>query len=103
MRFWMKLQIKITQKHIKKGKAGSCLKCPIALAVSEKINKWWPLQRYHVRVYTESVVILNLWKKDGTEGYNQVAMLPQIAETFIKDFDYKRLPLKPFEFELDFM
>ena len=98
----MKLQIKVTEKHIRNGKPCSTLNCPIALAVLQELNKWWnPFKRFSVMVNFVEVIILNRLSKTSPI----IAKLPEAAVNFIGEFDFKtqRQGFYPFEFELDFM
>jgi len=40
------ITVTVTQEHISNGKAGNPYRCPVALAIREKIGKW-----HSVRVY----------------------------------------------------
>lgn len=76
------MRIKVTQKHIKKGKVASCGECPVALAIKER------LQSNDVAVFISSVNINVL-----------PYILTQKAARFVKDFD-KGKRVRPFSFNL---
>lgn len=79
------ITINVTKRDIKNGKAGagSCSKCPIALAV-KRINKNWCVGAATIFSRRNS-----LW----------VALLPRSARTFIDRFD-SRERVRPFSFKL---
>ncbi len=76
------MKIKVTENHIKNGKQHDIIYCPVALALCEVNNK--------VVVSFEAFWI-------GNARY----VLPDIVKSFILDFDFDRLEVKPFEFEID--
>ena len=82
------MKIIVTRKHIKKGRMGSCSKCPVALALYEKIHK------------IVAVDTIDIMYK-GNQGQWYTADTPDDVAAFIEDFD-STYPVKPFTFEVDF-
>lgn len=74
------MEVKVTQEHIDKGKQGSSIKCPIAIALEEM---------GHIACVSRLSVLV----------MNRNFYLPFIASEFVKDFDAGR-PVKPFSFVL---
>lgn len=85
------MKVKVTRKHISKGRKGDSESCPIALALRDKFN----LSRGLVNVYESSVVIDN---EDDIEGDEEYYFIRR-GQRFIQRFD-KGLPVKPCTVEL---
>lgn len=77
------MKIEITVDDIALGQRLSCLKCPIALAMKRKTNKFLAVLNTAVRI----------------EGSSY--LLPTVAQQFIVDFDSGCRPVGPFSFELE--
>ena len=71
--------VKVTKKHIKNGKRGSSISCPIALAL---------------RGMSFKGCIVN---SEDWDFKDKIASLPRNARKFIEDFDEKE-PVSPFSF-----
>lgn len=81
--------IKITKAHIAAGYAGSCRRCPIALALNEIFDEKIKIEEgSHLGVV--SVIF----------GKNIELILPPIANDFITAFDNGGKNLLPFNFWL---
>jgi hypothetical protein len=79
------LTIRVTQRHIKKGKSNKPKSCPIALALKERFHR-------PVKVGADKVEV--------NYDYGQIVYyLPDEATQFVYNFDggYK---VKPFSFQL---
>lgn len=81
----MRLHVEVTEDDIKQGEAGSCLNCPIALA----------LQRHSPNT---DIVVQGDWCVFG----DREADLPPAAQAFIAAFDDGD-PVESFAFDLDLM
>lgn len=79
------MKIQVTQKHIDDGKAGSCMTCPVALAITEATG-------YKVKVNQLHIRFIDFYRLYPT---------PVSVYTFIRLFDETNLKPDPFEFELD--
>lgn len=77
------MKIDVTRHHISNGSRGSCVGCPIALAILEATGE------RDVLVSAASVMI-------GSVEYR----LPTSAYDFMSDFDQGRGNAEPFSFEL---
>jgi len=82
------MQIRVTSKHIKRGKPQQSVTCPIALAVAEKLHK---------RAGVDQIDIL--YRDVRGQWYS--CKTPDIVAAFIEDFDIGK-PVKPFTFKCDF-
>jgi hypothetical protein len=87
------MKIQVTQKNIDAGTAGSCTRCPIALAITDVGPKVHPGFRY-VTVGDDYVCVYC----DGYRRYEY--KLPLEAKMFIRDVDALK-PVNPIEFELE--
>jgi hypothetical protein len=79
------MRIRVTEDHIRKGIAGYCSVCPLALACEDA-----GLVRPMVRV----VVV-----RFGPDENRQSIRLPAVAKKFIRNFD-RGYVVHPFEFDL---
>ena len=79
----MKVVVDITEDYIKKGHAGDCLKCPIALALKAIGHGAWVEKKF--------------MKVDIPKGGTTFVTLPREAELFVEFFD-KGYDVKPFTF-----
>lgn len=84
------MKIKVTQKHIDKGRTGACRDCPIALAIRDVVDGQVTVTCAHVYLNA-----LHVYKND------RVLNLPRSAVLFIRHFDRSRGLAKPFSFELE--
>ncbi len=82
------MQIRVTRKHIKRGKPNESVNCPVALAVAEKSHK---------RALVDQIDIV--YRAGPNKWY--IGKTPDIAAAFIEDFDIGK-QVKPFTFECDF-
>jgi hypothetical protein len=83
-----KTLIKVTARNIRNAVRGSCVNCPIALAV----GKYFPglvclVGGDSVRIY------------DKAGNRRDTCKIPRVAQRFIRKFD-KALPVQPFSFYL---
>lgn len=76
------MKIKVTRKHIRKGKRGLSFRCPVALALKEKTKVEWMVG---LRYANSRVKLFDL---------------PPVAVDFIRDFDDGKR-VEPFSFELE--
>lgn len=83
----MKVTIKVTQKHINEGLAGSCRFCPIAIAVKEIFPE------HDVRVGTRHIRFADT---------GQIADLPEEVGRAIRLHDQRAKEMSPMEFEVEF-
>jgi len=74
--------IKVNHRHISKGKIGDCQKCPIALAIGERVKT------KNVEVFT-----FGIWVDDIQ------CFIPPKVEHFLFNFDTRK-SVKPFGFKL---
>lgn len=77
------MKINVTRHHISNGSRGSCVGCPIALAVLEATGE------REVLVTSTSVMI-------GSVEHR----LPTSAYAFMSDFDQEHQNVEPFSFDL---
>lgn len=77
--FW----VNVRQEHIDAGSRYACTKCPVALALSDRLPDSDP------RVGT----------KDFDSAFGVCIPLPEVAREFIAAFD-RVAPVKPFKFKL---
>lgn len=78
------MKIKVTQSDIDNGEGGSCVACPIAIAIRRSVRS----KIKAVRVQKEYFSL--------NDGFYD---LPQEAQSFISEFDQQRA-VKPFEFNI---
>ena len=81
--------IRVTEKHIAKGKPGSCTDCPIALGIAEALPD--------IPMVTVGTVGGHLIRVGDSATFFP---LSAAAMRFIRAFDNKR-PVKPFNFKLE--
>ena len=80
------MRINVTHAHINQGRRHNCRACPIALALSDLYGDGAAdVGLCHIEVWTD-------WGM-------QSCLLPEIARTFIRDFDQAN-PVAPFTFDL---
>lgn len=79
------ITVHVKQKHIKRGVYGSCSRCPIALAVKERIGR------------------RNVWAAPRCIQIGEKTFVtpPKSVDTFIKRFD-NYLKVNPFSFKLKY-
>lgn len=87
----MGIKIKVEPKHIADGKAGSCTKCPIALAIRDL--GLFPAGASVAEDHRPWVEYVN------AEGKMMRRCLPETAMKFVRDFDEGSMA-SPVEFEL---
>lgn len=85
------MKIKITNKHIKKGRKGEPRLCPIALAIKEQVKN----------IDRNTIMILYASANFAIKGKEVHKDLPKKATKFIHAFDSGE-EVKPFEFNLKF-
>ena len=88
------MTIEVAQRHIDEGYRRNCWKCPISLAILDRV-------RAGVRVAVSSfrVDFMNDSFEDQLEPPGSL-VLPNEVRWFVMDYDHN-LPVKPFSFELD--
>jgi hypothetical protein len=79
------MKVKVTQEHIREGRAGFATCCPVALALKELGCEWAVVGTTDIRVLFEGEVIRK--------------PLPDKVTNFIRAFDFNH-PVDPMEFEL---
>lgn len=84
------IDVNVTQKHIKSGKANNCHHCPVALAVSESLK----LSPENVNVRAG---ISQVYFNGGNE--HTLYRMPEKATDFIHDFDIRN-KVKPIKFRM---
>lgn len=87
----MKLTVSVTQDDIQFGKKGNCDWCPIAHAVRRVVPE------KYIKISVGSRWLI-LWSTRVI--ICKEVELPQVAKTFIKDFD-RGFSVSPFTFEID--
>lgn len=87
--------IEVTSEDIRLGKRNNCWKCPIARAITRKLNV--PLVRQFVEV-SPTIVFL----EENRDNVLFRAKLGIRAIRFIRRFDKKK-EVFPFRFKLDFL
>ncbi len=85
------MKITVTKRHIKKGLRGVPDRCPIALALKEKI---------HQKVTVGCREIYYRFQSKPSNRFRS-AFLPLSAAQFVDDFDLDH-KVKPFTFEVSF-
>jgi hypothetical protein len=85
------LRVRVEQRHLCAGRATSCTRCPIALALCEQhpivpLGEWEVFSPDAIRV-----------EEDGSAYYYR---LPPSAARFVRDFDAGR-EVEPFEFTME--
>jgi hypothetical protein len=83
--------LSVTREHIKKGKAGDCGKCPVALALLDGLPN-----ATKVSVDEDSIIVVEAKGNGRTVSYH----VPRSVERFINNFDDEE-PVKPFAFKLE--
>lgn len=84
-----KIVVNVTAKDIREGKQHECDSCPVARAISRKLNR-------SVRV----LITAFRYFQSPRRGWSDLLPLPSKAEFFIAAFDgYK--PVRPFRFTLN--
>ena len=85
------MKIKVTNIHIKNGKAWLGDECPVALAIKDKM-----LETMSADLITVGNNIVQIRHDGKIHGF----LLPPEAVKFIKRYD-TCMPVEPFEFELE--
>jgi hypothetical protein len=86
------MKFEVTQGHIKRAHYRDPERCPIALAINDK------LKNCHARV---GAVQITIFDKAGTNTKDYPMMEHPILLQFMKDAD-RGLALRPMEFELEY-
>jgi hypothetical protein len=89
-RFWVKIDVTVTQEHIDKGMRNQCSICPVALAFRDVNNMRDVL-------VGESSCHVKLWHD---QYFRNAATLPSVVSDRIRDFD-SGLGMEPFEFSIE--
>ena len=86
----MKVTIQVTQEDIKNGQPTRCLKCPLALAATRAFGHQIFVARY-------TMFSMDVNGKVNFHG----GKLPKEVTTWQWNFD-NGIPVKPFDFEIEF-
>ena len=87
------MEIKVTQKHINKGRRGDVNTCAIALALAEQFGA----DADDVSVDPNEIKVS---KKNGFSFSFEWTKIPARIQNFISKFDHDKASVKPFSFKL---
>ena len=98
----MKIQVDVTEEHIKSGRTGSAHSCPIALAIKDAAPQTWLDKLLHRYAPVKSTIVSG--RKiylNTTKASYYAREVPEEVGDFIHYFDTYSKNVAPFSFSLD--